>query len=447
MSGFFTRLDALTDANVNVEGKGTLQRFVESLAQDFDENIKPFLDDSHANLIDPRTMLEKYLNLTEFELGNNVLFLGSSTDNRRKVIESWHRYVSIKGTKKAYEVHLAAAGLSGTITEIFSTSGFDSPFNFDSSVRPTFDAGRCSPCSFYILEINGPALTDEILQTIYNIIDFNEPINAKLGVLNYNGTDIINIIPIALISGWDTANDGTLDNNAQAEFLNDVSGTFRSYQWLKNSLNQELTSGTVTIQMTASYPYVALPDEVLGAFTGAIGDSLINPALWSTSFGLFNYMGLTDIVGDEEQFTFTKLLYANNFSKKNANAQEITVSIGVTLPAQDPSEPRTLFISTQQVEGTFFNPLDIVFSQTDSTYYIGQNTGGISQNFTDRFYNTRDYSVTNSINVCARIDLATDNNALGELVYMNSTAIQYSEATGTDGRWIYYLFDSRGNCW
>ena len=430
---FFSRLDSLTDANVNVEGKGTLQRFVESLAQDFDENIKPLLDDSQANLIDPRTMLEKYLILKETELGNDVLFIGNSTTNRRKIIEGWHRYVSIKGTKQAYDLMFAMAGLTATVSEIFSISGFDSGLGFDSNVRPTFDSGRCSPCSFYTVDITGDTLTDEILNTIYNIIAFNEPINAVLGRLVYNGTDIINIIPIVLITGWDTLQDGFVDANAIATALNDASGTFRSYQFLKNTLGDEIVAGDVNLSVTAISRYAGDPDVNLGTYTATIGASLSNPAFWVTSFALYNYIGVSDISGHDEQFTFAKLLYANAESKKNANAVDIRVDISVTPTASPTSNPRPLTLGAAQIEGTYFSPTQIEISQVDSKLWVAEmNTDGLSQGFVNRFYTTRDQAVINNLNNLTRLKIDTDNTVLGDAYYVASQDVYYLEATGED---------------
>jgi len=430
---WFSHLDALTDANKNVDNKGTFQRFVESLAQDLDENIKPLLDDSFTNLVDPRTMLDKYLSLREAELGNDVLFLGSSIANRRKIIEGWHRFVSIKGTKRAYELFFDMLGLTYTVSEIFNTSGFDSGLGFDSSVRPVFDSGRCSPCTFYAIELTGAALTDELLQTIYNIIEFNQPINAILGILRYNGVDLINIIPLASVTGWDTLQDGFVDANAVALALNDPSGTFRSYQFLENSIGDDLASGDVYLTFTAVSRYTADPDINLGTYVAVVGASLSNPAFWTTSFALYNYIGVLDISGNEEQFTFTKLLYANNESKKNGSAVDIVVKISMDVTGVGLSSPRPLELGMAQVEGTYFSPTQIAIAENSTKFYLGElNPDGLSQGFTDRFYTTRNQAITHGLTSIVKLKLDTDNNALGDLYYLYNQDTYYLEATGED---------------
>lgn len=432
---WFSYLDALTDANKNVDNKGTLQRFVESLAQDIDDNIKPFLDDSFTNLVNPRTMLDKYLSLRENELGNDVLFFGSSITNRRKIIEGWHRFVSIKGTKRAYDLFFDMLDLTYTITEIFNDSGFDSPFLFDSNTRPVFDSGRCAPCTFYIIELTGSPLTDELLQTIFNIIEFNQPINAKLGVLRYNGVDIINIIPVGLLAGWDTANDGTLDTNAIAEFLGDPSGTFRSYQYIKNTLGDSLTTGTVTLTLTGVYKYSGAPDELLGTFTGTIADLFSDSGFWVTSFNIYDYFGLTDQVGDSQQITFTKLLYANAYNKKNINTQEIRASFMIDIPPSASSIPRILTLGSGEIEGTYSSPFSISISQNDDKFYVGEfaNAGkDISQALLDRNYTTRSFATTNSINEVRKIKVNTDLNAFGDLLYTQSNELWFAKGVSDD---------------
>lgn len=192
---FFSLFDKEQDDNKDVDGKGTIERYQETIGEDVDLNVIPFIDNAHDNLIVPQTMFERYIIDRENSLGNNVLFLGFSTEMRRRIIKHWIRYVNIKGTIRCYEVLFSMLGITGiTITELFDTGGFDSITTFDSDIRPTFDSGKCSPCTFYSIELVGPPLTTEIYNAIFSIIMFNEPINAKLLDLTYNGLDLLNIV-------------------------------------------------------------------------------------------------------------------------------------------------------------------------------------------------------------------------------------------------------------
>lgn len=192
---YYTKQDKVLDPNKDINGKGTAERYNEIIGQDVDQDLLPFIDDAHDNLIVPETMFERYIIDREQSLGNNVLFLGLSVEMRRRILKHWLRYVSIKGTKRCYEVLFAMLGITGiTITELFSTGGFDSSETFDSELRPTFDSGRCAPCSLYSIELIGPPLTTEIYNAIFSIILFNEPINAVLNTLTYNGINLNNIV-------------------------------------------------------------------------------------------------------------------------------------------------------------------------------------------------------------------------------------------------------------
>jgi len=194
---FFTRMDKKQDQNQDSNGKGTLERYVEIVGEDYDDNIYPLIRYALNNLIVAETLLDRYVTHREDSLGNDVLFLSPDLIMRRRIIRFWHRFVSIKGTIRAFEVLFAMLGITVVISENFDTGGFDSATTFDSDTRPTFDSGKCSPCTSYEMELTGPALTEEIYNAIFSIIEFNEPINAILLALEYNGLDLL-----AVVGNW-----------------------------------------------------------------------------------------------------------------------------------------------------------------------------------------------------------------------------------------------------
>lgn len=191
---WYSLFDKRSDPNKDVDGKGTLERYNEIIAEDYDDNIKPFIANAHDNLVVPKTMLDQYIPSKELDYGNNLLFLSVDNEMRKRILAYWHRYVAIKGTRKGYEVLLCMLGITATITELFYQGGFDSPTTFDSDTRPTFDSGKCSPCSSYELELTGSVLTVDIYKAIFSIVEWNEPINAQLLSLEYNGLDLLNIV-------------------------------------------------------------------------------------------------------------------------------------------------------------------------------------------------------------------------------------------------------------
>lgn len=192
---FFTLFDKVQDANKNAENKGTLERYCELIGEDLDNNLIPFIDNAHDNLIVPLTMLQRYIADREISLGNNVLFLGTDDPMRRRIIKHWHKYVQAKGTLTNYNAMFAMLGVTATINENLNAGGFDSPTTFDSDTRPTFDSGRCRPCTEYDIVLTGPPLSIEIYNAILSIVLFNEPINARLTDITYNGQSITNVVP------------------------------------------------------------------------------------------------------------------------------------------------------------------------------------------------------------------------------------------------------------
>lgn len=196
-SRFFHRSDKQSDPNKDINGKGTLERYNQIIAKDIDENITPFIENIFDNLVVPFLMLDKYIPDREQSLGNDYLFLSFDPMMRKRIIKHWHRYVAIRGTIPGYQVLFAMLGITAVITEVWDTGGFDSATEFDSDIRPTFDNGRCQPCSPYTIDLTGPTITPELYQAIWSIIQFNEPINADLESITYNSVPLF-----PLVANW-----------------------------------------------------------------------------------------------------------------------------------------------------------------------------------------------------------------------------------------------------
>jgi P2-related tail formation protein len=136
----------------------------------------------------------------------NTLYLSSTLAMRRKILQKIAGYYQIKGTLWAYQLQLSVLGCTVVITEHYNDYGFDSPVTFDDTVR-RFDM-KCSMCSTYELAITGSgSLTAALEAAIRSIIKFNEPINAKLIALTYNG-------------GGMTPGRGDFNNDENEDFFN-----------------------------------------------------------------------------------------------------------------------------------------------------------------------------------------------------------------------------------
>lgn len=188
----FGSYEKLVDTNKDASGKGILERYNESIAVDFDTNLFPLIDKVRENVRDIQTMFVRYVPFFEELLGIDF-FLSSNLEFRRRLARYAHRYYEVKGTKRGYEVLASLLGMTVVITESFLYYSFDSPVTFDDPTR-VFDYGKCgSNCTSYTLDFTGSApQTPELVSALKNIVKFNEPINAVLTNLTYNG----NVIPL-----------------------------------------------------------------------------------------------------------------------------------------------------------------------------------------------------------------------------------------------------------
>lgn len=179
------RRDLFKDA----DGKGLLQRFNELLAGDFDDNEGDLLNNLVARTRDPNTMLDRFVPYAEDLHG--LPTISDQIYIRRKLINLYRQLINRKGTKIGYEMLLLIMGFDTvTINEIPNVSGFDSPILLDNPVR-LFDQ-KCKTCSDYDVLLTGSILVDgQVLVWILNSINWNEPINATLRFVTYNGAAII----------------------------------------------------------------------------------------------------------------------------------------------------------------------------------------------------------------------------------------------------------------
>ncbi len=177
---------------VDNEGKGELQRFNEIIGEDIDDMIEPLIDGLINNTLIPDTMYDRFISLFEITIGMTMR-LTNGIELRRKVLKFAFHLYKIRGTKRGYEVPLRMLGFDSVeIVESWVVSSLDSPLTLDDPIRRLDSGGRCQGCSGYELRLTGTfELTAEIMRAVGEVIEFNEPINARLTGLFYNGEDAL----------------------------------------------------------------------------------------------------------------------------------------------------------------------------------------------------------------------------------------------------------------
>lgn len=209
--------DRRNDLFKNVDGKGLHQRFNELLADDLDANEISLINLLLENTANPFSCFEKYIPYREATFGTPIM--SSDIYIRRKIVAYIKEINKLKGTKIGYSMLFTMVGIaSTTIVEFPPVFGFDSPGTFDDDSR-VFDQ-KCKGCSNYSIELTGTApLTNSLLQSIAAIILYNEPLNADLLDVTYNGVLLLSGNKITII----------IDNNGDAIFLNPFDSSFSAY--------------------------------------------------------------------------------------------------------------------------------------------------------------------------------------------------------------------------
>ncbi len=197
----FGSFEKLTDSNKNVDGKGSLERYIEAYGDDIDTNIIALIENLNQNLIDPELSFARFLDYSEetrgvlpldFTRGENA----TQADNewmRRRILRHIEKLTLIKGTRKVYDVLfrlIAPTITTVTIQEYFTESQFDVD-SFDDSAL--FDSSICSECPEYSIDIvTNPVIVPsaDTIKSIQSIVKFNHPIDSKIKYITFNTTNI-----------------------------------------------------------------------------------------------------------------------------------------------------------------------------------------------------------------------------------------------------------------
>ena len=202
---FWTHTDITTDPNKDGSDKGTLQRYNEILGGDYDIELQPLIEGLVANNVDPDTILSKFLVYLESTL--LPVSLGTADDMRRRVLKYTSHFNRIKGTFAGYEIMFSMLTMDTVIVETWDSWTWDDPIKDLDDPDRKFDS-NCAGCSPYCVVLSnvGPPIvvTQQLLEAIFNIIEYNEPINARLQKVTLNGACIVQqILSVLVLSNGD----------------------------------------------------------------------------------------------------------------------------------------------------------------------------------------------------------------------------------------------------
>jgi hypothetical protein len=160
-----------------VNGKGLNQRYNEILAEDFDDEILPYVDNMVSNLKDPDTMLERMIPFWE-DLFNTPLF-DEDIELRRKVLRYSIQFNKVAGTELGYKFLFGQVGIDCDVVELNSFNKYDKLFKYD--VGKKYDATpELQFQTPYRLVLSGPEYLDEQIENIIRVVvKANEPADAK----------------------------------------------------------------------------------------------------------------------------------------------------------------------------------------------------------------------------------------------------------------------------
>lgn len=225
----FGAYDSRIDVNKDSNGKGTLERYNEALAEEYDEDFETLVTTIYENVKNPKSGYAKYLSSLELGKGNDYI-LPHTLPIRRDIQLYLKKYWQIKGTAAFLNAILGLGGFAVTVTENYADYGFDSPVTFD-AVDRKFDLG-CGACSQYSVVISRlDGSTEEPSQSewifIESVIGINEPIDTKLKDLTFDaGITLDQYIAALNPEIWINPNDylgSFADNSNNISFVDRVS--------------------------------------------------------------------------------------------------------------------------------------------------------------------------------------------------------------------------------
>lgn len=172
------------DPFVDAQGKGAFERYVESLFEEVDDYVLPYLSAFHDRLLNPVTVPLDLVPYLETNLGGLIASL-ETKPLRRKILEYASPILQSKGSLQCLRLLFRLAGFADiSIDEVYKQSGFDSSLTFDDGER-VFDAGDIGNDTYSITLVGDVRLTNELVEDLFRLAAFNEPVYTKLKRIIY----------------------------------------------------------------------------------------------------------------------------------------------------------------------------------------------------------------------------------------------------------------------
>lgn len=179
------------DTYKDINGQGLFERYLELFGERLDEDFIPFAD-NFLQIIKADTCDPKFLNHIAYTLGNPPDVTNNEYTYRRLLSFVVSLY-KIKGTISSYVYFFNILGFDISITEYPGVNIlYDSGYLYDVS-GVDYDK-YCMGCSQYSIFFSSqvscsasgiPPLSQTILDNLYQVIFFLEPINAKLKTISH----------------------------------------------------------------------------------------------------------------------------------------------------------------------------------------------------------------------------------------------------------------------
>lgn len=176
------------DSYKDADNKGVFERFNEIIGENIDTDIIPLIRDSVANLLNPHTADEKYLDLILRHLGFNI-FLDIDSDTKRFLITVLPTVYNKRGLEAAYTILFRLLEITSFRFEgasVYSVYGFDNPADFD--INRLLDSSLDNTFYYAIYTYGTRPLTDKLKESIINIIKFCTPYYVIWNDVYYNDT-------------------------------------------------------------------------------------------------------------------------------------------------------------------------------------------------------------------------------------------------------------------
>jgi hypothetical protein len=362
---WFTQYHKTEDSYKDLNDKGLLERYVQTIGQEIDTNILPYLENLQDNILNPKSIFAKLLPFREQELGVNLVY-DDTVERRKQILSYWLRLVQIKGTKRGYEVCIRLMNFSGLIIDTVDViTYFDNPL----------PSAGCNACYEYdvIVKGNKQVIDLTIVDAFFNLIEWNEPINCKLRFFIYNDTYVPKKLVQFFFKGFDDEKlyvdikrnpffnaklDTLLDNQGNlliedefAEFYQYDSELWDNQGFMLYSqptpdayLPFESLTVTEVTQTSASANWESEPDALFYVLNVGLnlleyGNEIVsNKIIDNLNVGLVTSYDLTNLTANTPYYVQIKAVRADNkqaLSHPQAFITMVNVSTPIALPASN----------------------------------------------------------------------------------------------------------------